>query len=231
MRYNPYEVLLSADDSNWPENVDVYDDAIDRFDINNPEPLVELLQSNDPIVSGRGLFVFGELGKKAFPLVDLAIRLNTHPHIMARNGLMDGIICYSAKLSPEQSQKILMLADDSHDVTRGKVIAFIGASKPDNILKAINLIEERGVRLKHLTAFEAATSNLKSVQAIFDEGLKSRSTQSTYLLAMLQGAARRKEISSAPIYKGDDYIGESVSANIRRIIRLNSKRMTEKGPN
>lgn len=224
MRYNPYEILLSADEKNWPENVDVYADAIDKFDIDNPEPLAELLRSSDPYVSRRGLVIFGDLGRKALPLVDLAIGLNTHPHTMARNALMDGIVCYSDKLSPEQSQKILTLANDSNDVVRAKVITFIGASKPENVLKAIGLFEEDDIRLRHQKAFDIAISNYESVQKTFDEGLKRSSIQSTYLLAMLECAARKKEISYAPEYTGHDYIGETVSANIRRIILRNSKR-------
>jgi len=224
MSYNPYEILLSSDDGHWPNNLDVYADAIDQFDIHNPEPLAELLRSNDLFVSRRGLVVFGELGKKAFPLLDLAIQLNRHPHSMARNALMDGVISYSAKLSPEQSQKVLMLADDSFDVVRAKVITFVGISKRDNILQAIELLVENEGRSKHRAAFQIATSKFNSTQTFFDKGLKSSAIQSTYLLAMLEQAARKKAISIAPIYTGDEYIGKSVSANIRRIIRRNSNR-------
>lgn len=224
MKYDPYEILLSPDDSNWPEDVDVYSDAIDRFDVNNTEPLATLLRSSDPLVSRRGLVVFGELGKKAFPLIDLAVRSNTHPHIMARNALMDGVICYPDKLSSEHAQRILTLVDDSHDIIRGKVIAFIGASNPDNILKAINLFIETDVRLKHLAAFEITCSNIENVQAMFEEGLKYSPFQSTYILAALERAARSREISTAPTYSGDDYIGKSVAADIERIINRNSKR-------
>lgn len=229
MRYNPFEILCSVDDGNWPEGVDVYSDAIQRFDVSNPEPLAELLRSNDPVISHRGLVVFGDLGKKAFSLVDLALQLNSHPHAMARNALMNGIISYSAKLSPDQAQNVLMLADDSDDGVRSKVITFIAASKADSIFMAIKSLVENDVRLKHLTAFEEAASNSKNVHTVFEQALFSSPIQSTYLLAMLERAARDKEISEAPIYSGNDYIGESVSANIKRILRRNRKQKQKKG--
>lgn len=224
MQYNPYEVLLSVDCQDWPEGVDVYSDAAAKFDANNSDLLADLLRSEDLFVFRRGLIVFAELGKKAISLIDLSLRAISHPHMSARNALMEGVLCYSEKLTSAQAQKILTLADDSEDLVRGKVISFIGASKNEFILEAIHLFDGASERSKHLAAYEAALIRKNDIQFYFEEALADQRLQSTYFLASLERLARDGEITHAPLYVGRNFIGQSVSANIARIIRKNNRR-------
>ena len=224
MQYDPFKILLTVDDQSWPEDKDVYSDAMEQFNPENPEPLAKLLSSSDIFIARSGLHVFGELGKKAFPLLEFALVWVSHPHMMARNALLNGVLCYSTKLTPEQAQKVLTLADDPEDLVREKVITFIGASKNSVIQKAINLIPNKDIRSQHLAALDAVPSKITNIQKLFDNALSIPLLHSTYTLAAIERAAWEDKIDLAPIYAGDKYIGKAVAWNTARIIRRNVRR-------
>ena len=230
MKYNPYKVLEISDVGQWPDNVDPYEDAIKNFSPEDLTSLVRLLKSKDEFVSRHGLFLFGELGKRAFPIVDDALRLVNHPDMMARHNLMSGVLCYSKMLTSSQVQQVLTLTDDPTfaeglaEVVRYQVIAFIGAIKVDVLSKAINQFSDKYNRQEHLEAHRASLNTITDLQHAFDTALGEQPLHLIYSLASLERAAREDVIQTAPTYSGEDYIASGVVMNIQRIIGNNLRR-------
>jgi len=105
-------VLLARPIDNWPPDADPLFDAVRRFDPANPVPLLKLFQSNDVLISGRGLFVFSYLGTKGAVVLDAALRLSVHPDKMARHYVVDGLMSYPELLSPGQARVVLEMVSD-----------------------------------------------------------------------------------------------------------------------
>ena len=221
MKLDPFEILGIPDPADWPKDANPYFNILDYFVPENLNSVLKLMQSDDQYIIGRGLYLFGELGKRAFSLLDYALRFTSHPDAMARNALMNGIMCYCERLTPEQAQQVLSLAEDSNKLVHHKVIVFIGAANTEIIFEAIQQISDKEMRLKHMECFEATSSEIDDVQHLFDEALTYPPMLSTYALASIERAARNKQITTAPSYSGNDYIGECVAANTKRIIRNN----------
>src|ERR1700712_332815 len=125
--------LLALPQTQWPPGADyieVAKDATRCFDPANPSPLLELLESADPMVSRSGLWVFEEIGSKGFVVLDAALKLTGHPHDMARNALMDGVMGYSEKLNASQASAVLKLVRDPFALVREKVVIYLAYANP-----------------------------------------------------------------------------------------------------
>ncbi|HET6406839.1 MAG TPA: hypothetical protein VFG14_03075 [Chthoniobacteraceae bacterium] len=215
---DPFFYLGNADDADWPSGVDFLGLALSRFDATNPAPLVGLLLADEPLVVRRGLFLFGVLGKKAFPALDAALKSVNHPVMSARSNLTDGVICYPRKLNPGQAHRVLKLANDEEDLVRGKVVAFLGASLNQTIQSAVELFDEPE-RSEHMAGLQSFDTQHDDVQAAFDQALATPSIRSTYVLASIERLARSGGVARAPQYAGGSFLGQSVSANIKRLAR------------
>jgi hypothetical protein len=221
---NPYEVLEIVDSDLWPEDYDPYEAILLNFAPENLADLSRVLLSSDTRVSRRGLSAFGELGHKAFPVVDDALMSVCHPDSRARNGLVDGLLCYPQRLSAKQLRQILSiedihsLSDPLATVVRGKIIAIVGAVRPSVILEAIEEIADAHLRALHLEAFISASKKIGDVQRCFDEARKLSDVDAIYSFANLIWAARDGDIEVAPSYEGDDYLDGTVVRQIQRVI-------------
>jgi hypothetical protein len=219
-------LLLAMDDSVWPAGADPFWAALRRFDENNPGPLISLLEARDPIVRQRGLSLFGWLGKKAFPVLDHALRSLRSlddPSVYARSNLMDGVISYTRTLRPDQVAKVLQLATDDEDVVRGKVIAFIGAVRLEVLEAAILLLDE-SEREKHAKGYKRLLERPDDIDAFFDQAISKPGVQSTYELASIERMAREGAIAEAPRYYGNSYIARDVLENTKRLIANRARR-------
>jgi hypothetical protein len=216
MNEDPYTLLRKLD---WIEqDGDPYDAAIAAFDPLMPDGLCSLLLDADPIIRGRGLFVFGELGRKGFVVLDAALKSVEDPRVNARSALMDGVMCYSKELTPSQAQIVLKLADDPEDLVREKVVAFLGAAVQDTIQSAIELFEEP-LRSAYRRALAKLSAEPSQAQLLLDEGLAEISVTATFALAAIQRMARDGRLITAPQYSRDSYMGECVMLNTRRLMR------------
>ena len=224
MKRNAYKALEAIDMDRWPENFDPFEVAIKNFTPKDLEALSRLLKSSDALVSRRGLYLFGELGLKAHSLLDDALWLVGHQDPMARNGLMNGILCYPEKLTVQQLQRILLIKDICHasrspsNLVRSKVIVVLGAHDLDFLRGAIELIADAKQRALHVDAFRCAGEKIEDIQRAFDATLQLSGLNEVYALVGLIRAARRGLVSTAPLYEGDDIVSSSVATNIDRII-------------
>ncbi len=227
MENKPYKTLEIADTDQWPSGYDPYGDAVENFSSIDLKALVRLLRSEEHFISRRGLHLFGQLGGRAYPIVDEALKLADHPEMTARNALIDGILCYTNKLEPIQVQQILAMADalaveDSlAAVVQSKLVAFIGALKLDVVVEAIDNLPDKVQRLEHLAAYRSSLTTIANVQHVFDEFRKYPPLQLIYSFASIERAAREGTINAAPIYTGADFVSDSVVMNVKRIIDQN----------
>lgn len=230
MERNPYAVLEIANEKRWPEGFDPYEAALENFKPEDLTALSRLLRSANSLVSQHGLFLFGELGNKAYSVVDDALALVDHPDIMARNGLLDGILCYPEKLSSKQVSKLLLIADildyscPQSAVIRGKLIVFIGAHEKNTISDAIGKIRDDQLRILHRNAFETAQIEIEDTQTEFDKARSYLGVELLYSMSGLVSAARHGAIDVAPSYEDDDFVSDTVVRVIRRSIDNNFKR-------
>ena len=211
---DPFE-LLAMPDTEWPPGTDYpVTDAARRFDPANPSPLVNLLHSSDLITSARGLSVFGWLGRKSVVVLDEALKLNRHPNDMARNALMDGVMCYSESLDAGQASAVLQLIDDPFCVVREKVVVFLAHADFDALEAAIQSFDEP-LRSAHREGFELLGVAHSDPQHLFDEALARNSIWSAYAFASLARMARIGALDVAPEYAGDDYVPDGIVAHIK----------------
>jgi hypothetical protein len=201
-----------------PEDGDPIAEAIRTFDPRAPEGLCSVLLDEDPIVRCRGLYVFGQLGRKGFVVLDAALRSIDHPNVGARSDLMDGVISYSKQLRPCQAHIVLKLAGDPEDLVREKVAAFLGAAVKDVIESAIDLFEEP-LRSSYRRAFAKFSAEPSQAQTLLQEGLADISVPAIFALASIQRMARDGRLVDVPLYSGDSYLGRGVVANVARLMR------------
>jgi hypothetical protein len=192
--------------------------AIAGFDQQKPEPLISLLLDDDPIIRGRGVHIFGHLGKPGFVALDAALRSVEDPDLMVRSDMMDGVLCYPKSLNPQQAHVILKLVVDPEVVVRAKVITFLAAAKIEVIGAAIQLLDEPK-RSSHERAFLKFDAEPSQAQVMFDEAIKETSLESTFALASIERMARDKKLPEAPTYTGDDYVAGYIVRNVERLLR------------
>lgn len=214
-----YSYLEDPDFDAWDAEEHPLEQAISSFDAEEPEPLLRLLRSTDEIVARRGLFIFGELGKKAFGALDEALAHVSHTSVMARSSLVDGFLCYSRPLSANQMAIALALACDPEELIRGKFINFLGACDPDIVLSGINKISNEERRERFSVAFRSADVRPPMSDEEFSAMVIAGSLHSTFQLAAFERAARDGMICVAPNYDGDSFVGKGTSMNIGRLIK------------
>jgi hypothetical protein len=221
---DPFE-LLAMPDTEWPPGTEYpVMDAVKCFDPANPSPLIKLLQSSDPITNGHGLSVFGWIGRKSAVVLDEALKLNQHPDDMARNAMMDGVMCYSEALTANQAIAVLQLIDDPFCVVREKIIIFLAHADSDALGVAIGSLDEP-LRSEHREGFELLHATHSEPQHLFDEAVARNDIWSAYAFASLARMARLGALETAPEYAGDDYVAEGVVAHIKtHIARRDRKR-------
>lgn len=228
--HNPFEILEIVDMDHWPEGYDPVDAALTNFQPDDLPALARLLRSAEPFVSRRGLYLFGELGRKAYPLVDDALALVDHPDVMARKGLLDGLLCYTGKLSAQQVSRVLAIRDildysgPPTALVRGYVIIMIGFLKTDLVREAIGQIPDDELRLQHLKAFEGAQSKIEDIQQAFDKARGLSGVEYLYSMAGLIRAARQGSVETVPEYEGDNFICGTVVRAIKRAIDRHLRR-------
>lgn len=217
--------LLAMPDTEWPPGTEYpVMDAVKCFDPANPSPLINLLQSSDVMTTRNGLEVFGWLGRKSAVVLDEALKLNRHPHDMARNALMDGVMCYPEALNANQAIPVLRLIDDPFALVREKVIVFLAHADFAALEAAIGSLDEP-LRSEHREGFGLLHVTHSERQLLFDEALARNNIWSAYAFASLARMARIGDLETAPEYAGDDYVAEGVVAHIKmHIARRDRKR-------
>lgn len=217
--FDPF-LLLSQDDSDWGEEIDRADlfcQAAQRFDPSQPEPLAALLTADEPWVRRRGLVVFGDLGRKARGLLDLALQSAQDPDEAARAALMDGVICYSESLSVPQTRIVLELAGDPSDLVRSRVVCFIRESSLDVLRAAIAGMPSEAASDYSKGLERLAALNL-SAQALLEEGASTTGVSSTFALAAVERMAKDGLIEGEPPTVSGSWIGECTQAQIVLLI-------------
>lgn len=224
MQYNPFEILKILDDAEWPNDCNPIKDATKSFDESSSFQLTQLLESDNPIVTRRGLAVFAELGRKGWIIIDDALALSDHPDPMARNALMDGVMSHTRLLSAHQIMPLLRLAADNEELIRAKVITIIALADPDILLQAIQSIAETASREEHLSAYKSSQAPIDDVNSRLDYALTSPLVQSTYAFASIERASRNGSIKKLPCVVLESYVAKHVIANSRRIIAKNKRK-------
>ena len=210
-------VLLAGSDEDWPPDADFVRAAVNAFDPQSPEPLQALLRSPDEFVSRRGLNVFAELGRKGFVVLNAALALSRHPHDMARNALMDGVICYPARLDPRQARTILPLIGDPFSLVREKVVCYLSCADVATLDAAIGFLDEP-LRPAHRAGLDVLRATHTDAQALFDSALARRDVPSAYALACVERMARRGVLRHEIAYAGDDRVAEGVAWQVKRFV-------------
>jgi hypothetical protein len=216
--------LLALPESGWPpdvEHIDVEHCALRCFDPASPMPLVTLLESTDPTISRSGLSIFGEIGRKSFVVLDVALKLIGHPHEMARNALMDGVMCYSGKLNASQARAVLTLVNDPFSLVREKVVIYLAYADPASLAAAIDSLEEP-LRSEHRVGFEVLFSTPSDVQQRFDEAVARDDIWAAYAFASIDRMARKAMLLPLPEYTGEDFVAGGV---IHHVKMLNARRI------
>jgi hypothetical protein len=210
--------LLAMPDTEWPPGTDhPVTDAVRCFDPANPLPLLGLLQSSDLIASRRGLRVFADLGRKGRVVLDEALKLSDHPDEMARNALMNGVMCYSNSLSASQSAIVLQFMNDPFSLVRESVVVYLAHADRGALDAAITSLEEP-LWSEHRQGFEILHAEYSDPQQLFDEAVARNDIWSAYAFASLIWMARKGALTLVPGHAGEDFVADGVIFQIKRHI-------------
>lgn len=219
MTNDPF-ALLAMDETDWPPDVDPVALAVRRFDPADPSPLVKLLESGDPMMSWRGLRVFGDLGRTGIVVLDTALKLTGHPADTARHALMDGVMCYCEALNANQARAVLNLINDPFRLVRAKVMIFLAYADLASLEAAIASLEEPR-RTEHRAGFETLIREPLDVQKLFDEAAARDDTWAPYAFASINRLARKVLLQPVPEYAGDACLPEGMIFHVKM---LNARR-------
>ena len=220
MSYDPFE-YIEKNLQEWPEGIDPIRDVVRSYEPTNPGRLIALLCSTDEIISQRGLAIFGELGKKAFGVLDYALALVQHRNANAKSHLLDGVLSYPPKLTAIQLSAILVLLEDSEALIRSKMVTVLATVETDTLSEAISQIPEMVIRSEHQSGFQYFLNPELDAQAVFDRSLSASFIQCGYMLASLERRVRDGVELQIPKYVGDSFVHESLLFQLRRIARKN----------
>lgn len=226
---DPYAALEAVDHS-WPEDFDPYEVALRQFTPDDPVQLSRLLNSDDALVTRRGLFLFSELGQKSFPVLDDALCHVDHPDSIARNDLLDGLLCHRQWLSSCHVRQVLTVEDLEHQadppsgLVRSKVITLLGALDKDTVRRAVSEIPDKEMRSRHLDALDNAPTRFDDIQQVLDIACSQNGIEQVYPFAALESAARRDLIKVAPECEGCHDACDWVVWQIKRHINRNFQR-------
>ncbi len=227
---DPYAVLETVDPDTWPEDFDPYEAALRQFTPDDPAPLSRLLNSDNDWVTRRGLYLFSELGRKSFPVLDDAICHIDNPDSMARNDLLDGLLCHTQRLSSGHVRQVLRVEDleDQTDppsgLVRSKVITLLGALHKGTVRRAVSEIPDEEMHARHLDALDNAPTRFDDIQQVLDIACSQKGIEQVYAFAALESAARRDLIKVTPECEGCDDACDWVVWQIKRHINRNFQR-------
>lgn len=216
--------MLRLDSAEWPDGHDALEEALRTFDPEQPAPLLSLLADPDPWARHRGLRIFGELGRRGFVALDAALASVSDPSLWARSHILDGVLCFTARLEPRQLAQVLNMAGAPETLIRAKVSAVLGAAPLEVILRAVAGMtapvrpeHERGLRLLQTARAEEAQS--LGERAAADGGIVS-----SYAIGALERMARSGVLRVAPT-GGDDLL----LGNARRLVARRQRSLRSSG--
>ncbi len=216
-----YDVLKRYE---WGASDDaIVKDAIRHFSKDIELDLWRALLDEDDYVRRRGLSIFADIGKMGINLIDAALISADSLDYMARAFLMDGILCYSKRLNPQQASVVLKMAGDAHDLVREKVIAFLASANCNVIDRAIELVDLSS-RYLYRNGFSMFDVDPLEAQQIFDKGIVDDGIISTFKLAAIERMASDGRLVAPLVYDGDSYIGMAVLANSNRLAQRAARR-------
>lgn len=225
MQREPFKIL-QLDESFWPEDFDPCNEILRTFDASSLPKLRELLESDNSLIARRGLFLFGELGRKAQSLTDSAVRLFNHESVYARSHLLDGLLCFPSKLTSEQIAMILPLTKDRSEIVRSKMLVILACVPIDLLAAAIDQLAVPNDRDRHLFCFQLFQRHFEEVvrrqetaQAILDTSIRSGLMEEVYMQAALIKAADTMKMSDIPEPQSGSYVAKNTVFQIRRRIR------------
>lgn len=227
---DPYAVLETLEPDTWPEDFDPYEAALRQFIPDDPAPLLRLLNSDNDWVTRRGLYLFSELGRKSFPVLDDAICHIDHPDSMARCYVLSGLLSLTQRLSSGHVRQVLTVEDLEHQVdppsglVRSKAITLLGALNKDTVRRAVSEILYEEMRARHQYALDNAPTRFDDIQKVFDIACSQNGIEQVYAFAALESAARRDLIKVAPECEGCDDTCDWVVWQMKRHIHRNFQR-------
>lgn len=241
-KYDAFDILAIEDSSFWPEGFDALGQALREFDTRDIPKLQKLLRSDCCCVSARGLYLFGELGARAYAVLDDALCLTHHPNARSRTYIVAGILSYSDKLSVKQIAHVFSLPELNRDVNPSEfvtifcLIVLIGVLHPQLLESAHLKLSNKCLRKCHIEAFKWGKS--RAIKAIDNMevdrmltnvvvDLKASRLPTVYSLACLLRATYEDKLKYVPICHNDNFIGQSVAANIEMVL---GRKLRKKDP-
>ncbi len=122
LNYDPFKALAQRTGSLVTDERNVFADAVQAFQPNDPEPLLQLFHSENRSTITNALYVYSELGKRGRGLEDEALKLLNHPDPSARWYIIDGI---GSRVEPQQLARLLVLCNDEAARVRFKMADLI----------------------------------------------------------------------------------------------------------
>jgi hypothetical protein len=188
------------------------------FDAARPEPLIELLSSQDRAVRRLGLSIYGWLGAESFPALNAALALIDDESAWSRGYILDGVLSYPQKLDPKQSSIILSIAADPSIVVRHGVAVVIGCLDYEVLELAVSLLSalsnwseyEQGLTLNRLGP--------DSLALLLKIAFADHSVSSTFALGAIDRFARSGQIDQLPVYKDESIHADLLLGNANRLI-------------
>ncbi|MFY0636947.1 hypothetical protein [Maricaulis maris] len=212
---DPFSVLATPDETWTKGRGELWHDAIKAFDPTAPEPLIRLLRNPCSVTAMSGLYIFGELGRKASGALGAALAWHQHPSEAARANLLQGVNdCWRDLTARQLSQILPLLTDDSY-LVRQKMLTVLVSVDTSLIESAIGLIECEEERSQHLSGFMCLRDPKLDVQSAFEEALSSDRLMSAYLMANILRRARFDEDAPVPKYDGSADFPKSVVDSVK----------------
>lgn len=216
---DPLDILAIPDDGDWPPGArdrDLFGPAISLALRGGLSRVRGLLKSENPIVRSRGLFVYVQLGRQGYELIDDALEAAGGLDSWGWSELLDGVLSYPDKIGAERLALLLPLVADPVNLVRARLVTIL-ACQPDGVIEEAVQLLDPALRAAHARAAERASAIDGVSQAAFDTALELDPVDAVYCWAALDRHGRRYPVVEFEhIHPGDDYLAEWVRFQIVR---------------
>lgn len=165
--------------------------AVVKFEADRKFDLLRLIQSEDPVIRGRGLVIFAELGKKGLPLLADVISFVRDGSDEDKADVLDAMLSYSNTLTKNSIDFILDAASSSNRLVRIRVMHLIELLPSQEIRAAVERIGSAERRREQMSGLEILQNDDLTLVQLVESYLTSKGAVSLYCGAAIFAAARR----------------------------------------
>lgn len=216
---DPFGVLSIPNDTDWPPEVDgasLFHEALQLALSGRLEPVRSLLVNASSSVRSRGLVLFGEMGRRAEPLLAEAVQAAEIGSQSDWSNLLNGMLSFPQALTLSQRVILLGASEFAEPLVRLRLIVLLSAWRVQALEEAVALLD-CGRRAAHTAAFNVGRSIVRVDASTFEMVRALSDKERLYGWVALLRLARRKAHDEFPHFElNDDWVAAGVRWQIVR---------------